>query len=313
MLRSLIYIALILTPIYGWGLRGHRIVGKIAELHSSKHTVTKIREILKGASLAKISNEADSLRSESKWKCASPLHYVSIEDGKDYFDLKGSPEGDIVLALVYSEDVLRDTKASPSAKRNALRWLVHLMGDLHQPLHVGRACDRGGNSVQVKWMHQATNLHRLWDSQLINYQELSYTEYAAFLNDGQFASVKLKDAADYRAWAQETMEIRPRIYQCFAGDKCCPSTDKICTEAVTTFGQCGTKEFAPELGYTYVEKNQEILDSQLALAGLRLARLLNRIFRATPLSKSETALRRKINVNRRAEIEKIKSCISGAQ
>jgi hypothetical protein len=313
MLRMFLYISMALTPAYSWGLRGHRVVARIAEMHLSESTAEKIKEILGRDSLPKISNEPDALRSDSKWKCAAALHYVSIEYGNDYFESKRHPDGDIILALAYFEDVLRSKKESKARQRNALRWIVHLVGDLHQPLHVGRECDRGGNNVEVSWFRHKTNLHRVWDSGLIDHQELSYTELADFLNDGKLTSTKLEDSADYRAWAKETLELRPRLYQCFANDSCCADGDHACKGEAIPFGQCTAKPMVPRLGYAYATNNQDLLNRQLTVAGLRLAKLLDRIFSGSPLNKTEKALRAKLIKDRRAELDKLTTCIAGAE
>jgi hypothetical protein len=167
------------TALFPWGIRGHRIVARIAENHLTENARKKVNKLLAEDTLPKVANEPDSFRSDSKWKCAAPFHYVSIEDKENYLSAGKNAKGDIVRALFYFEDVLRNKKSTPAMKTVALKWLVHLVGDLHQPLHVGRACDRGGNSTEVGWFKAKTNLHKVWDVELINYDELSFSEYAA--------------------------------------------------------------------------------------------------------------------------------------
>jgi len=119
------------------------------------------------------------MRSDPAWHHASPWHYVNIGDDETYETAQKNPEGDVVEAIQRLTGVLRDSQATPQDKVVAVKFLVHFVGDIHQPLHVGRHDDQGGNTIQVQWFGAPSNLHKVWDEQLIEAQKLSFSEFAA--------------------------------------------------------------------------------------------------------------------------------------
>jgi hypothetical protein len=129
--------------------------------------------------------------------------------------------------------------------------LVHLIGDIHQPLHVGNGKDRGGNDFKVNWFNEESNLHKIWDSEIINYQDLSYTEYADWVDQDIFWVESLNDKSVIE-WALESKKIRVNgLY---------PDTNNL------------------NLSYDYNFQHIETLNSQLLKAGFRLAMVLNKIY-----------------------------------
>jgi len=313
MLKFVFVLILTSHALSAWGLRGHRIVARIAENHLNETARKKVKELLGEDALTKVANEADSYRSDSKWKCAAPLHYASIEDQDTYLKSEKSTQGDIVRALVYFEDALRDKKTSAAARTNALKWLVHLVGDIHQPLHVGRSCDRGGNSVEVSWFKSKSNLHKVWDSQFINHEDLSFSEYAEQLDKIDDKAITRLDASTYLDWAAESQALRAQLYTCLAKDGCCANKGKCKTES-SQFGTCGADapDFRVNLEYAYVEKNRDLLNRQLLRAGIRLAALLNRIFGDQKLSASEAAMRKEFEALRTENPNPVQQCIERA-
>lgn len=312
-MRILILYIVLVSAAYSWGLRGHRIVARIAENHLSETARKKVKELLGEDPLTKIANEADSYRSDSKWKCAPPLHYASVEDTETYLKSQKSPQGDIVRALVYFEDALRDKKASAAARTNALKWLVHLVGDIHQPLHVGRSCDRGGNSVEVSWFKSKSNLHKVWDSQFINHEDLSFSEYAEQLDKIDDRAITRLATSTYLDWAAESQALRGQLYACLAKDGCCANKGKCKTE-ISQFGACSADapDFRVNLEYAYVERNRELLNQQLLRAGIRLAAVLNRIFGDQSLSAADTAMRKEFEALKTDEPNPVQQCIERA-
>lgn len=299
--------------LFAWGLRGHRIVARIAENHLSENARKKVKELLGEDALTKVANEADSYRSDSKWKCGAPLHYVSIEDHETYLKSEKSTKGDIVRALAYFEDALRDKKSSAAARTNALKWLVHLVGDIHQPLHVGRSCDRGGNSVEVSWFRGKSNLHKVWDSQFINHEDLSFSEYAEQLDKIDDKTIARLADSTYLDWAAESHALRMQIYTCLTKDGCCAAKGK-CKTDISQFGTCSADapDFRVNLEYAYVERNRELLNRQLLRAGIRLAAVLNRIFGEQSLSASETAMRKEFEAVTTEDPDPVRECIERA-
>jgi hypothetical protein len=235
-----------------WGPTGHRVIGHIAEQHLSARAKKAIEEILGHESLAMASTYMDEVRSDTAFDNTRDWHWVTIPDGDTYDTSEKNPNGDVVEAIERMKASLRDRNTSPEDKKRDLRFLVHLIGDLHQPLHVGRGDDRGGNQFQVRWMKQGSNLHRVWDSGIIDLQELSYTELAQSLEP---VTPELKaqwQKGTTAEWAQESLQWRAQIYAVEKGD---------------------------DLGYEYSYKNWPLVREQLRKGGVRLASVLNAIFK----------------------------------
>ena len=155
------------TPAGAWGATGHRVVGRIAQNHFFEKTRRAIEALLAGESLAQISTYPDEVRSDPAFDFARPFHFISIDVDEAFATLERNPDGDILDALERFEARLRHPGTTPADRVEALAFLVHLVGNLHQPLHVGRRGDLGGNRVGVRWFDQTTTLHSVWDSRMI--------------------------------------------------------------------------------------------------------------------------------------------------
>jgi hypothetical protein len=242
------------------------VVAAIADTQLSGLARAHVREILGGAeSLDEAANWPDEMRSAPGkfWqKTATPWHYVTL-NGIIYDH--APPEGDALEALNHFRSVLQDPKASISDKQMALRFVVHIVGDLHQPLHNGKCCDRGGNDVKVTWFGKPTNLHAVWDSQLVDEEQLSFSELAAKLE----RHTSPQDVIDWwdinpRDWMSESAEIRDTLYPL-------PGTP-------AKKGAKGKDAKVPDLSYGYVYKFTPVMERRLQQGGVRLAAYLNAIF-----------------------------------
>lgn len=165
-LAAALLTALLPSPVLAWGQNGHRIIGQLAEERIDGKTRAEIEQIIGKESLAEAATFADEERSNPApfWqKEASPWHYVTVPAGQNYSDVGAPEEGDAFSALQKFTATLRDPNASKADKAVALRFVVHIVGDLHQPLHVGDGTDRGGNDLKVKFFGKSTNLHSVWD------------------------------------------------------------------------------------------------------------------------------------------------------
>jgi hypothetical protein len=258
--------ALIPSPALAWGKTGHRVVAAIADTQLSGLARAHVREILGGAeSLDEAANWPDEMRSapgEFWQKTATPWHYVTL-NGITYDH--APPEGDALQALTHFRSVLQDPKTSLADKQLALRFVVHLVGDLHQPLHVGKCCDKGGNDVKVTFFGKPTNLHAVWDTALVDDEQLSFTEMAAKLG----RHISNQDVLDWwdvnpRDWISESAEIRDSVYPP-------PGTPPV-------KGAKGKSKKVPDLSYGYVYKFTPVMERRLQQAGVRLAAYLNDIF-----------------------------------
>ena len=245
----------------GWGYEGHRIVGEIAWHYltpEAKAAVAKLLENEGDGTLSEAATWADRIKSDRKWDWAKPLHYANVAPGAETFDLKRDcPEsGCVVSAIIKYRDVLADKKATDAKKLEALKFLAHLVGDIHQPLHVSRAKDRGGNDIRVEFNYNRTNLHRLWDSGLIRFNGVPWTAYTKSLRESiKPDELKAWRSTDPVTWANESYKLAlSHAY------------------AIPKDGQLG-----PE----YFQRNLPVIERRLKMAGVRLAVLLNAVY-ATP-------------------------------
>ena len=256
MIISGLLLSLSLSPsAFAFGQLGHRIVGDLAQQHLSDNAKQQIDQLTNGESLAQMSTWADEIRSDKNWDHAAPWHYVSIADDETWTSVKRNPDGDIIEGLQRFENVLKNHQASQQDKWQALAFYVHFVGDIHQPLHVGHHHDKGGNTVKLKWFGQDSNLHTVWDSKIIEQQQLSYTEYSHFLNRISHVERQQWSGQSYYDWAQESKSLRKKAYvleQNYQGED--------------------------DLRYNYVFINKPIVEKRLQQAGIRLAEKLNAIF-----------------------------------
>ncbi|MFM8832136.1 MAG: S1/P1 nuclease [Cytophagales bacterium] len=252
MRRSVVSCCALLICVYsfGWGVTGHRATGLIAERYLNSKTKKKIKKLLGQQSLAMVSTWMDEIRSDSTYNYTTDWHWVTIENGKTYEESFKNPNGDVIKTLERLIKELKYEKLDHEKQAEYVKMIVHLVGDIHQPLHVGCCDDRGGNSVRVKWARTDTNLHSVWDSNMIDETKLSYTELANALGQADKATVAAWQKASVRDWAIESMSYRKQVYSIGDGN----------------------------LGYKYSFKNLAIVEHRLLQAGIRLAGVLNQVF-----------------------------------
>lgn len=237
-----------------WGKTGHRATGEIASKYLSRKARKEIDKLLDGQSLAEVSIYADEIRSDSKYRKYGPWHYVNIPVDKRYEEIQKASGGDIIVAINTCIDKVKNVNNTKEERAFHLKLLVHFIGDLHMPLHTGRAEDKGGNDIQVRWFDEGTNLHRVWDSDMIDFYKMSYTELAR--NRKKLSRKELRPILDSNLmdWVYESRELSKVVYaSANKGDK---------------------------LGYEYAYIHMPIVREQLHKAGLRMAKILNDLFRA---------------------------------
>jgi hypothetical protein len=241
------------SPVLAWGKTGHRVVGAIADPLLTPSAHAGVRGILGVETMAEASNWPDFMRADPApyWQRQStPWHYVTVPKGAGYAQVTPPPEGDAVTALRRFSATVRDKSAPLTERQAALRFIIHIVGDLHQPLHAGNGTDKGGNEVPVTFFGRPTNLHSVWDSGLIDDEQLSYSELAAWLG----ARIT---PADRRAWA---------------------STDPAVWIAESTAMRDQIYPADPALSYAYVYQNKGRVEQRLEMGGVRLADYLNALF-----------------------------------
>lgn len=239
------------TNVLSWGLTGHRVVGEIAQKHLNSKTKKELRRVFGHESLPYNANWMDFIKSDPKYDYMKPWHYATIPDNQTYEEAGMPPEKDIIWAIGNFTGQLKSDTLTLDEERFALRCLIHLVGDIHQPLHVGNGKDRGGNDVKLKFFWQNSNLHRVWDSGIIDGEKLSFLEWAMFLDHHEKGEIEKLQNSTPLDWAMESKELRQSIYP---------------------------KEGEDNLTYRYVFDHKAQVERRLKEAGIRLAGLLNEIY-----------------------------------
>lgn len=242
---------------FAWGMNGHRIVGQIADSYLTRRARAAIESILGTESLAMASNWADFVKSDTAYNHLYNWHFINFPEGldKQQFDtrLAGDTSTNAYTKLGFLIAQLKQKDLPLVQKQEYLKLLIHIVGDLHQPLHTGRLEDLGGNKIKLTWFNEPTNLHRLWDEQLIAYQQLSYTEYAAAINDPTKRQRNYWEQQAIGDWLFESYGLANAIYS---------YVDK-------TDGK---------LSFRYNFDHVSQLNEQLLKGGVRLAGILNQLF-----------------------------------
>jgi hypothetical protein len=239
-----------------WGTTGHRICGQIAESYLTPKARAAVHAILGHESIAIASNWADFIKSDPSYSYLSSWHYVDLNKLYTYPELVDFLNQDNnVDAYTKLNFLIGELKKKDISKPNRLLYLhmlIHIVEDVHQPMHVAHADDKGGNDFKVTWFNSATNLHSIWDSQLIDFQQLSYTEYATAINHTTPAEVTEWQSAPISKWLFESNQIAEILYT----------------------------DIKPEdnLSYKYNFAHIDTLNRQLLKAGVRLAGVLNQLF-----------------------------------
>ncbi|MDT8347340.1 MAG: S1/P1 nuclease, partial [Flavobacteriaceae bacterium] len=196
-----------------WGKTGHRTVGQIAEQYLKKSTARKINQLLNGMSLAEASTYSDEIKSDPRFRKYNPWHYINIGFDESIEAIERNKDGDILFAIEKCIAELKNTTTSTEDRVFYLKMLIHLIGDLHQPMHIGLKEDKGGNDFQVRWFNQGTNLHAVWDTKMIEHYKMSYTELAASLPKPYKRKRKSIESGDLYDWVAEIRPITQQVYQ----------------------------------------------------------------------------------------------------
>lgn len=255
-----------LSDAWAWGQEGHSIVAEIAQRRLDEPTLRKVKSLLGGeASLASIASWADDHRADNPK--SGPWHYVSIPYDKPAYDaVRDCRGGDCVVEAVGRfRKELSECAGKPAERAEALKFVVHFVGDIHQPLHATertdpftRQGDVGGNKAEVTFFGKKMNLHEVWDFGLIQRTVHAWGSYVDRLESRWFPGRDLAglDGGEPADWANEAHRFGVEVSHDFPDD--------------------GT------LGIRYFTKSSPAVDRQLAVAGLRLARLLKDALASCP-------------------------------
>ena len=235
-----------------WSATGHRVVGKIANQYLTSKTKRNIKKILNNKSLDFVSTFADDIKSDKRYNEFYTWHYINMPLDQNYEDSEKSSSGDLVSGINYCIKVIKDNNSSNDDKAFYLKLLIHFVGDLHQPMHVGLVEDKGGNDFKLQWFYKDSNLHSVWDREMIDGYGMSYSEIADnanILNKNQVKAIQEGTLVD---WVNDTHKLTRQVY---ANVK--PNDN---------------------LRYSYSYDNFETVRSQLQKGGIRLAKVLNDLF-----------------------------------
>ena len=244
--------------LFGWGATGHDVVAAIAEKHLTDKTKAELGKILDGRSIIYYSSWMDGLQNSPYWKYGynqtKTWHYANVDEGYTYQTMTKNEKGDVVTGLTMMTDELMNNYANltDSVKADYVKMIVHMVGDMHCPMHAGRLSDLGGNRTKVRWFGKNTNLHSVWDSKIVeSAHSWSYTEWQRQidrLNRKQSRAIVQGTPND---WIEECVAIADDVYR----------------------NSTGTN-----LSYDYVAQYASVVEQQLLKGGLRLAALIEEIY-----------------------------------
>lgn len=265
LLAALLAAVVVVPAAQAWGPLGHRVVAALAQRQLDPAAAAEVKHLLAAEHtdrLADVATWPDEMRDDpaldSLWQRTRKLHYVNFRGGPacDYVPPRDCRDGECIVAgLAHYVAILGDASRSEADRLQALKFVVHFVGDIHQPLHAGYRDDLGGNRYQVRFDGAGSHLHKVWDSSLLETRGLDWPAYAA------------------RLAAEGPVTLPPAI---------APLDDPYAQWAEASCRLTAAPGFYPaghRIGPAYVAAELPLAEHQLRLAGARLARLLNTTLR----------------------------------
>lgn len=247
--------------LISWGFKGHRAIATIAQKHLTSNTAYVVSAYLKGEAMPDVATWAD----ENKDRKTAPWHFLNLPLGlshEAFIQTVSQSDNNLYTAILKTEAALKDQNLSFEARNEALKYLIHLVGDAHQPMHVSRKEDKGGNTIQVQFDNKGTNLHALWDSRLIDHEGLSEQDIAKTYDLATSAQIKQWQSDSPMQWLWESYQISSELY------------------SLAKPGQV--------IDEAYYQKYILVTRKRIDQAGIRLAGELNKLFNsATPPAAAE--------------------------
>lgn len=255
MKRSLLLLCALLCTLdlLAWGQKGHDVTAYIAECHLTPEAAARIDRVLGGHSPVYYANWLDNASHTPPYAHTLTWHYMNVDEGETFETMPRNPKGDVLSAVRDLVAKLERGCLDAAAEAEALKMLIHLVGDMHCPMHAGHLSDLGGNRIPVLFFRSRTNLHAVWDTALVEAaRKWSYTEWRQQIDRAAHDEVAAMQAGEPGDWIAETQAICTQIYA---------DTPE------------GTK-----ISYDYVAAAAPVIELQFLRGGLRLAKLLNRIY-----------------------------------
>lgn len=242
------------APARAWGPDAHRAAAAVMSGRLCPAAEARLRAVLEDWPLDEAVVWPDRIRGEERWAHTRDWHYLNIGDGIPVAPGAPTDGGRILAALQEQRDRLAAPGTPRRQRREALAFLLHLVVDLHQPLHVGRASDRGGNAIRVEFEDRELNLHQLWDGRLLRSSGLREGDYARSLEPLAVLGQADWAAGTFVDWAEESRRLRPWVYD------------------------FDHRRSVPRISRRYAETGRQLTALRLAQAGVRSAYLLNTIW-----------------------------------
>ena len=256
-MRKILFICLAMlapTLASAWGQKGHDVVAYIAEKHLSKRTLKRVTEVLDGNSLVYVANWMDNASHTDEYAYTKTWHYVNVNpDEGSYNNSTKSTSGDVVTAINGIVDRIKSGTLTAEQERAELMMLIHLVGDMHCPMHAGMKSDRGGNGTKVKYFGKQRNLHSVWDSEIVeSAHRWSYSEWQQQVDRASRKEQKAIAQGCPNDWIEETVLLARDIY--------------------------ATSSTGENLSYDYVAHYAPVVEQQLLKGGIRLAKILEELY-----------------------------------
>lgn len=246
-LLLLAVLTLTTTNLFAWGHNGHSLVAEVAFNHMNTKTKQTVLQYLDGMSIEDAANWMDMMRSDKNYNYMKPYHYIDFERGADVTELSGDNIINVLNKTLKDLDNIKSL--SNDEIKTRLLYLFHLVGDLHMPLHVGYKDDKGGNTVKVSFYGRDTNLHTLWDTDIIEYKNVTLADLMK-MNAYKPSELAAIQQIDVTAWAKDSRKYLKNAY----------------------------KLNDAKISDIYVDANLPVIKLQILKAGLRLASVLEHYF-----------------------------------
>lgn len=241
-----------------WGYTGHRTIGQLAENHLTPAAKSAIKDLLGDTSIADACTWADDARRDPQFKATANWHFLNLPLGLSFKDFKAMIDtiGDdnVYNALRKAENQLADKNTPKQQQVYALKFILHLVGDLHQPMHISRAEDKGGNTIQLNYEGKGTNLHSLWDTKLLEHESADYKGLALKYDNISAQDIKQWQKDPLVQWLWESYQISSQLYA---------EVDAMGKQVIDD---------------TYYQKYQPVVQKRIQQAAIRLAGVLNGIY-----------------------------------
>lgn len=258
---KLALLIVLINPIqsaFAWGMTGHRVIAEIAERHLNKKAKKNIHQLIGNQKLSYWSNWADFIKSDPdpQLNTTGSWHFVNAPANQTFEQfvevLNESPDNNLYKAYLRVKESALQKQGTLKEKQQQLYYILHLLADAHQPMHLGRPEDLGGNTIDVTFFGRKGNLHRIWDTDLVDNEKYSFMEYATMLDIDKDNYRKYALGSSVEEWLYGSHQVANLIYKDIKNNT--------------------------ELSYQYVYNFKYIMEDCMLKAGLRLAKELNEIY-----------------------------------